>query len=115
VISLTFTAVILPFAGCGDADSPDVSADGAWAGSMSDSAGITLVANPPRGLWTESDAWVLDGRYLGEVDLPPGFELFRIRGDRLYGLRRDEFDFPRIMRFRLERGTASGEERPPPR
>ena len=32
---------------------------GEWAGSVTDSAGIEVVANPPEGTWTDADRWTL--------------------------------------------------------
>jgi hypothetical protein len=36
---------------------------GAWAGSVTDSAGGTLVNNPPRGLWEEGEGWSFEEVY----------------------------------------------------
>lgn len=46
-------ALATPLAGCGAGDAPG----GAWAGSIVDSAGISVVTNPSRGLWQATDAW----------------------------------------------------------
>lgn len=37
--------------------------DGAWAGSMTDSAGVTIVENPESGLWGGESAWTLVEEY----------------------------------------------------
>ena len=39
---------------------PDSAATGEWAGTVYDSAGITVVANPERGIWTVETAWRLE-------------------------------------------------------
>ena len=46
-------AAIIPLAGCGAGDG----AGGAWAGSIADSAGVSVVTNPAKGLWQASEAW----------------------------------------------------------
>jgi hypothetical protein len=34
--------------------------DGEWGGTVTDSSGIVIVANPERGMWTEQEAWILE-------------------------------------------------------
>ncbi|HEX9730130.1 MAG TPA: 6-bladed beta-propeller [Gemmatimonadales bacterium] len=48
--------VLAPFvaAGCSDRDAAQ------WAGNVTDSAGITIVANPDVGLWTDTDRWQVE-------------------------------------------------------
>jgi len=55
---LKCTALILPaalavVAACDDGGSR-------WAGTITDSAGVTIVANPAEGIWTEADRWTLE-------------------------------------------------------
>ena len=71
--------------------------------------------DPPSG-WGGTTWDVLDreGRWMGSVELPAGFRLFRTRGDRLYGVRRGELDVEEVVRLRLERperSAAAGGER----
>lgn len=47
------------------------------------------------------DVYTSRGRYLGRVTSPPGFRLFRVRGDRLYGSWRDSLDVPGVRVYRL--------------
>lgn len=58
--------------------------------------------------WLRGDTWDVfdaDGRYLGELRLPSGVQLFAAKGDFLYGIRPDEFDVPSIVRYRVDRGV----------
>lgn len=59
------------------------------------------------------DVFDSGGRYLGAVDLAPGVRLLESRDDRLYGVRLDEFDVPRVVRYRIESGPADGEDAGP--
>ena len=45
----------------------------------------------------EWDVFDREGRYLGEVTLPPRFQPHIIRGDRVYGVVRDELDVPYVV------------------
>ena len=52
-----------------------------WAGTVYDSAGVTVVANPATGLWTESTAWKLEEELrIGVVDGDPMREFGFIAG-----------------------------------
>ena len=63
--------------GCG----PDSTGTGAWAGTVYDSAGITVVANPESGLWTEATAWRLEEELrIGVVEGDPMREFGSIAG-----------------------------------
>ncbi|MDE0648826.1 MAG: hypothetical protein OXI12_00600, partial [Gammaproteobacteria bacterium] len=43
-----------------------------WAGTVNDSAGVTVVANPAAGLWMEATAWRLEEELrIGVVDGDP--------------------------------------------
>lgn len=44
-----------------------------------------------------------EGRYLGVVDLPEGFQPVNVQGDFLYGIWRDELDVQYIMRLKVHR------------
>ena len=47
-------------------------------------------------------AFTQEGGQVGSVLLPSTFELYAVRGDRLFGVVTDEFDVPRIQVYRLE-------------
>jgi hypothetical protein len=49
------------------------------------------------------DVFSGDGRFLGQVQLPDRFDLRRIRGDQLFGVQRDAFDVPAVVRLRILR------------
>ena len=52
-----------------------------WAGTVYDSAGVTVVANPVAGLWTESTAWRLEEELrIGVVDGDPMRQFGSIAG-----------------------------------
>ena len=52
-----------------------------WAGTVYDSAGVTVVANPVAGLWTEATAWKLEEELrIGVVDGDPMREFGFIAG-----------------------------------
>ena len=52
-----------------------------WAGTVYDSAGVTVVANPEAGLWTEATAWRLEEDLrIGVVDGDPMREFGSIAG-----------------------------------
>ena len=60
---------------------PDSTATGEWAGTVYDSAGITVVANPESGLWTPGTAWTLEEDLrIGVVDGDPMREFGSIAG-----------------------------------
>ena len=48
-------AVLVPFpvVGCSERDSR-------WTGTVSDSAGVTIISNPAEGIWTETDEWTVE-------------------------------------------------------
>ena len=47
------------------------------------------------------DVYEADGRFVGRVDAPRGFQLHRVRGGRLYGSWRDSLDVPGVRVYRL--------------
>lgn len=54
---------------------------GEWAGTVYDSAGVTVVANPAAGLWTEATAWRLEEELrIGVVDGDPMREFGSVAG-----------------------------------
>lgn len=67
-------------AGCAGSDSV------AWAGTVTDSAGVSLISNPAQGMWSESDAWTVEpvvtiGAAEGEAELQFG-QIVAIAVDR---------------------------------
>ncbi len=48
-----------------------------------------------------SDVYDRDGRYLGVVEMPPRFQPRTFRGDKIYGVWRDELDVQYVMRVRV--------------
>ena len=44
-----------------------------------------------------------DGRFLGAIELPKRFRIFRMRGDAIYGAARDDDGVERIVRLRISR------------
>lgn len=66
---------------------------------------VTPARRPRR--WTENVAWDVfeeDGRYLGRVALPPRAQVHVMRGDRVWGVVRDDDDVPSIVRWRISTG-----------
>lgn len=60
---------------------PDSAASGEWAGTVYDSAGITVVANPESGIWTPETAWRLEEDLrIGVVEGDPMREFGSIAG-----------------------------------
>jgi hypothetical protein len=62
--------------------------------------------NPPRRFMEPLafDVFDRDGRYLGPVNPPEGFQIEPepiVRGDHIWAVTRDELDVPRIVRFRI--------------
>ena len=59
---------------------------------------------PPPTSWREPvvyDVFKADGSFLGSVRLPPRISLFLFRGDRVWGVKRGEFDESYVVGFRL--------------
>lgn len=56
------------------------------------------------------DVFDRQGRYLGAVAFPEGFTPMRVRGERFYGMLRDELDVQYVARVRLEGGQGWGGE-----
>ncbi|HEX6694345.1 MAG TPA: 6-bladed beta-propeller [Longimicrobiales bacterium] len=58
----------------------------------------------PRTRWAEPsvyDVFAAEGEYLGAVPLPDRFEPYVMRGDRIWGVIRDELDVPFVARYRI--------------
>ena len=53
---------------------------------------------------TTSDVYAADGRYLGVVEMPQRFQPRTFRGDKIYGVWRDELDVQYVMRLRVVTG-----------
>ena len=73
-----------------------------------------LLADAQRNLWAEryrppweeeSSWYVFDeqGAWLGEVDTPPGLNIFEIGADYVLGMRRDELDVQSVVMIPLDR------------
>lgn len=57
---------------------------------------------PLREFWSANwDVFSREGRFLGEVRLPPQFTLFRIKDRFIYGMETDELGVQRVVRLRI--------------
>jgi len=54
----------------------------------------------------EWEVFDVEGRFMGVVVLPEGFQPVNVKGDLLYGVWRDELDVQYIMRLRVNRSPA---------
>jgi hypothetical protein len=55
------------------------SAEGAWKGTITDSAGVTIVANTDEGVWTPSAQWTLEEELrIGAVEGDPDYQFGQI-------------------------------------
>lgn len=55
--------------------------DADWAGSTTDSAGVTVVHNPSEGLWVPDEAWTLEEELsIGSADARPEYQFGQISG-----------------------------------
>ena len=71
------TTVVLAVSGCG----ADEAGEAAWQGTMTDSAGVTLVANPAEGLWAEGEAWTVhEDLRIGSFATDPNQQFGQIGG-----------------------------------
>ena len=59
VTRVVMVAVLGALAGCGPDGDPGT-ATPAWTGTIADSAGVTIVRNPPEGLWAEGEEWSVE-------------------------------------------------------
>ena len=59
---------------------------------------------PASALW---DVFSSDGRYMGQVALPPQFTLKRIKGYHAYGVETGELDVPHVVRLKLRPNSPS--------
>jgi len=54
-------------------------AESRWAGTITDSAGVTIVSNPAFGLWTETDRWTVEEDLrIGAVEGDPAYQFGEI-------------------------------------
>ena len=68
-------AVLPLLAACADAGGPE------WAGTVTDSAGVTVVANPAEGLWGAGDAWTLEEELsIGSLEGEAAYQFGQIIG-----------------------------------
>lgn len=66
--------------------------------------------NPQLGFGASTwDVFGADGRYLGRMDMPTGFQPLRFEGDRVFGILRDELEVQHVLVLRLDRGDARPE------
>jgi hypothetical protein len=55
--------------------------ESSWAGAMYDSAGVTIVSNPPEGIWDERDRWRLEEELrIGIVEGDPAYQFGEVQG-----------------------------------
>lgn len=62
---------------------------------------------PPLDQWvapTAYDIFERDGSYVGTARMPDRFTVMYMRGDHVWGVLRDDFDVPYVVRMRLEPG-----------
>ena len=71
-VSVTLVAVMA--GGCGPGEP-------VWTGTTTDSARVTIVTNPPTGVWSEPDRWQLvEELRIGVVQGDPNYEFGRVGG-----------------------------------
>jgi hypothetical protein len=73
------------------------------ARDMADAAGEMAEFDPQDLASPEWEILDAEGRYLGVVTLPEGFNPLRVMGDDLFGVWRDELDVQYVMRVRVHR------------
>jgi hypothetical protein len=55
--------------------------DARWGGTMTDSAGVTIVANPAEGIWTDADRWTVEEELrIGAAEGDPHYQFGDIGG-----------------------------------
>jgi hypothetical protein len=54
------------------------------------------------------DVFAVTGEFLGTVRLPARATFAAARDDKLWLVQRDELDVPRVVRYRVQFGTAAG-------
>lgn len=68
---------------------------------------LVQVSMPSRlvnGQWVEATAWDvfdLDGGYTGRLVLPDSFRISRLRGDRMWGVHRGQYEVESLQRYRI--------------
>ncbi len=64
--------LVLAVAACGGGE-------GGWSGSVTDSAGVVIVANPAEGVWSPADTWTLEEELrIGALDADPDYQFGEI-------------------------------------
>jgi len=67
-------SVLVVMLACGGTES-------SWTGTITDSAGVTMVSNPSEGIWTEKDQWTVEPEVrIGTVQGGPDYEFGEIGG-----------------------------------
>jgi len=70
-VALSSASLVLSLAACSDSTT--------WAGTVTDSAGVTVVHNPAVGIWSVSDAWTLEEELkVGAIEGDPEYLFGRI-------------------------------------
>lgn len=80
-----------------------------YGGLMADPGGRVWVAGYDHtpGMAVSYHVLTPEGRWLGSVRLPPGFELLAVGGDRVLGVQRDEFDVQAVAVYQIRDGGPS--------
>lgn len=69
------------FAGACAGGTADAGEDEAWAGTMTDSAGVTMVQNPSSGLWADGYSWTLtEEMRVGGISDDPNYQFGLVVG-----------------------------------
>ncbi len=72
IILAVVASVFLP--GCADVDT-------GWTGTISDSAGVTIVSNPEQGIWAPGEEWIVEEEVrIGAVEGDPNYVFGEIMG-----------------------------------
>jgi hypothetical protein len=69
---LYFAATIAVISGCGESEL-------GWTGTVTDSAGVQIVANPAEGIWSDADRWTVEEEIrIGSLEGDPNYEFGQI-------------------------------------
>lgn len=53
--------------------------EGEWAGTVTDSAGVAIVTNPPEGMWADGEGWTLEEELrIGSIEAEPEYQFGQI-------------------------------------
>ncbi|MEN8144455.1 MAG: 6-bladed beta-propeller [Gemmatimonadota bacterium] len=78
ILGVTVAAGALALAGCGGADAE---AGAVWAGTIEDSAGVSMVTSSADGFWTDETRWQIeDVLRIGEAEGDPDYQFGLISG-----------------------------------